>query len=77
MTNINFFSIIKRKLSFNLYGNQAKEIREDNATIKKSLVSTANDFSTHYCPTTMAVSDLSAKIQDSVNAQASIWTQFL
>ena len=46
MTNINFFSIMKQKLSFNPYRNYPKEIPQDNAKIKKSLVSTANDFST-------------------------------
>ena len=46
MTNINFFSIIKQKLSFNPYTNETKEIPEDNGRINKSLVSTTNDFCT-------------------------------
>ena len=36
----------KQKLPFNPHWNETKEIPEDNARIKKSLVSTANDFST-------------------------------
>ena len=46
ITNINYFSIIREKLSFNPYWNETKEIPGDNARIKKSLVSTANDFRT-------------------------------
>ena len=76
MTNINFFSIMKQKLSFNPYGNLTKDIPEDNARIKKSLVSTTNDFST-IVRQQRDVSGLSAKIQDSINAQLFIWNQFL
>ena len=67
MTNINFFSIIKQKFSFNPYWNETKEIPEDNARIKNSLVPTANDFST-IVRQQRAVSGLSAKIQNIVNA---------
>ena len=45
-------------------------------TFHRSLVSLANHFST-IVQEERAVSGLSAKIQDSVNAQVFIWTQFL
>ena len=47
-----------------------------DGSLSKSLVSTANDFST-IVRQQRTVSGLSAKIQDSVNAQVFIWTQFL
>ena len=76
MTNINYFSIIKQNLSFNSHRNKTQAIPQDNARIKNSLVSTANDFGTIVLQQ-RAVSVLSAKFQDSVNAQVFIWTQFI
>ena len=47
MTNIKFLSIIKQKMSFDHHRDLTKEIPEDIARIKKSLVSAANDLSTN------------------------------
>ena len=77
MTNINFFSIMKQKLTFDPYRNKTKEIHSDNARIKKSLWSPPLMTLVILFEKQRAVSGLSAKIQDSVNAQLFIWTQFL